>query len=103
MPPHVAAFSCYLTPSPHIVVVTYGGLEIDEPLGSTTNSATEDKLRVKFRAFRKVRNPYTGAEDTVPLPLPDDLTLPPEHLDGIPRTGEYQYPGGYLKRDADKR
>jgi hypothetical protein len=81
-----------------VQVVTAGGLKVklfedpDWPL----EAATEQALRKALALFRVDKN----TKEVVALPIPADITLPRQHVDGLP-TGaaraSYSYKGGYLK------
>jgi len=62
-----------------ICFVTAGGLKIRWPL----DGDTEDRLRRVFGCFVKRWNPRTRQDETITLPLPDDLRLPAEQRTGI--------------------
>lgn len=87
VPPEVQAVS----------LVTGGGRKLRYPI----DEDTERMLREIFQAFR-VRG---GKREE--LPLPADLALPLEALDGVVRTTAHRFAGGYLagggKEEADRR
>lgn len=88
------------TPVPaYVSMVTSGGLKIRYPL----DEDSEIRLRTVYNCFRVNRK--TGEREV--LPLPPDLTLPREAVDGIVRTSEHQYRTGYLreggKAESDRR
>jgi HAMP domain-containing protein len=72
-----------------VVLVTAGGLKIRYPIDDDTDT----RLHIVYNAFRV--NKDTG--DREMLPLPGDLTLPRENVDGIVRAQEHVYRSGYLK------
>jgi hypothetical protein len=83
-----------------VALVTVGGTKIrhyadpDFPM----DADTEDRLRNVFHAWKT--DPKTN--EIVPLPLPDDLTLPPAAVTGIPDPrGGHVFQGGYLRRKPD--
>ena len=61
--------------------MTAGGLKFTWPLDE--DSVT--RLRQWFNAFKIVNG------EKVVLPLPEDLTLPREAVDGVVRSAEHQY------------
>ena len=86
-----------------VVLVTVGGVKVryhqdpDFPM----DADTETRLRIVFHAFKT--DPKTN--EVVPLPLPEDLTLPRSAVSAQtnPNAG-HQYRGGYLRRSqADPR
>lgn len=74
---------------PTVTLVTCGGLKVKFPI----DADSEHKLRIVYNAYRV--DAKTG--EKVVLPLPPDLTLPREYVDGLVRTAEHQYRTGYLK------
>ncbi len=89
-----------LPPLPAAVsLVTSGGTKIQYPI----DDDTEYRLRVIYNAF--VIDKSTNEKKI--LPLPQDLTLPRQYVDGIVRSNEHQYRTGYLREggkvEAEKR
>lgn len=80
---------------PYVSLVTAGGLKLRYPI----DDDTETRLRTVYNCFRA--NPRTGEREA--LPLPPDLTLPREAVDGVVRSSEHQYRTGYLKEGAEGR
>jgi len=84
---------------PSVIMVTAGGLKIRYPV----DVDTEHRLRIVYNAYRV--NGKTGEKEV--LPLPPDLTLPREHVDGKVRSSDHQYRTGYLreggKSESDRR
>jgi hypothetical protein len=84
--------------APSVTLVTAGGLKIRYPV----DEDTETRLRNVYHAFKVGKD----GERQV-LPLPADLTLPRENVDGVVRSHEHQYRTGYLreggKNESDKR
>jgi len=83
-----------------VALVTVGGVKIryhadpDYPM----DPDMETRLRLVFHAFKM--DPKTN--EVMPLPLPEDLTLPRSAVSsqGNPNAG-HQYRGGYLRRAAN--
>jgi hypothetical protein len=95
-PIELAAFRCDpgdpngVNPTPaSVVLVTGGGLKIRYPI----DEDTENRLRIVYNAYKV--NTKTGEREV--LPLPPDLALPREHVDGVVRTADHQYRTGYLR------
>lgn len=80
-------------------IVTVGGVKVrhyadpDFPM----DPDTENRLRGVFHAWKT--DPKTN--EVVPIPLPDDLTLPRTAVTGQSESTAHTYKGGYLKRAAD--
>jgi len=72
-----------------VSIVTGGGVKIRYPI----DNETEERLRVVYNCYREDPKTHTR----VVLPLPENLTLPREQVDGIVRSTEHQYRTGYLK------
>lgn len=88
-----------------VVLVTAGGQKLtwfDDP-DYPLDPATELALRNLFHAW--TIDPTT--KDQVPLPLPADLTLPRQAVDGRPKAGDHVYQKGYLREggraESDRR
>lgn len=79
----------------YVQLVTGGGVKLrhyDDP-DFPMDRDTEEKLRGIFGAF--TIDPATKLP--VPVPLPTDLTLPAEAVDGIPRKQDHRFRKGYLR------
>lgn len=73
---------------PSVVLVTAGGLKLRYPL----DDDSENRLRVVYNAYKVDKD-----GNRVVLPLPQDLTLPRESIDGVVRSKDHQYRTGYLR------
>lgn len=60
---------------------------------------TEETLRNIFGAWRVMGK----GKKRVPLPLPEDLTLPYEAAVGFPASMEHQFTGGFLRQTPEER
>lgn len=81
-----------------VSIVTGGGLKVKlfEDPDWPMDRDTEDRLRRALNLFQV--DPKT--KDTVALPIPADITLPRQHVDGFPAgaaRGAHVYKKGYLK------
>lgn len=78
-----------------IKVVTAGGTKVVHPM----DQDFEDKLRHVLHAYHIDRKTQQRIDD----PLPPDLTLPRELVNGIVVKTEHQFKGGYLRARATER
>lgn len=87
------------TPIPaHVSIVTSGGLKIRYPLD-------EDSVLRLQNVYNCYKVNKAGEREV--LPLPPDMTLPREQVDGISKSTEHQYRTGYVreggKEAADRK
>lgn len=83
-----------------VVFVTVGGAKVRYYADPTypMDPDTESRLRTIFHAWKT--DPKTN--EVVPLPLPDDLTLPKSAVSSqVDTKGTHVYQGGYLRRKPD--